>query len=145
MTTSIKIPLVDQTNYSTSLRKWFFITWGVITLAGAAYFLYQTITLDENFDGSYIFNFIAIPGLLFLISKSVKSSFIKIESNTIQYKLNYFKPTKSIPINEISNIEIDFTDVKITLKSGEQHTIDFSAAKHSDIGQIKFKLNEIQL
>ena len=145
MTASIKIPLIDQTHYSKLRKKVFLIAWGIITLLVCVYFLYQSFVIGEHFSGSYIFNFITVPGLLVVISLSVKSSFLKIDSNTVQYKLNYFKPTKSIPINEILNIKIDYSDVKITTKSGVQHIIDLGDAKHSDIGKIKSILNEIQL
>lgn len=145
MTTSFKIPLVDQPeNYSKSVKKWFYIAFGIMAIMGSIFYLYQTIYLGEPVDGSTIFNFVILPTSLFIMSLSVKSSYIQIDSNSIQYKTNYFNAKKSIPINKISKIKIDFTDVKIALKSGETHTIDFSAAKHSDISIIKSKLNEIK-
>ena len=144
--TSVKFPLVDQPeNYSKSVKKWFYIGFGIIALTGSIYFLFQTIYLDQELDGSAIFNLVILPTTLFLLSLSVKSSYLKIDPTKIEYKTNYFKAKNSIPVNQISSMKIDFTEVKITLKSGEEHTIDFGAAKHANIGLIKSKLNEIQL
>ena len=145
MTNYLKIPLIDQTNsFSETTKKWLLITWGIIALSASVYFLYQTMVLGTQFNGGAVFNLVILPMALFVIGASLKSSFIQIDNQKIQYKLNYFKPTKTIQVNQISEIKIDFTDVKIILENGETHTIDFGAAKHSNIGKIKSKLKDIQ-
>ena len=145
MTSEDKIPLyATYGNRHIYLRKYLIV--GLISIASITAILYLYLHLVEESEPSFamIPYYLIVPLFLLWDGKAREKWFIQIEPEKILFKTSNWVKFHELNANEISFIDINHTDVRISTKDLRAFKIEIGYAKHSDLVLIKQKLQDFR-
>ena len=145
MTSNRKIPLHatfgNRRNY---FRKYLIVGLTSIAVITAILYLYILVVEDSTPTFAMIPYYLIVPLFLLWDGKAKEKWFIQIEPEKILFKTSNWVSFHELHSNEISFIDINLTDVRISTKDLRAFKIEIGYAKHSDMMIIKQKLQDFK-